>query len=59
MRLTCYPRPDMSWRNLASAVVGMKWFVLREGGSLDFKYEVYFRPLGNDRIAVGRMAVMQ
>ncbi|KAG6991141.1 hypothetical protein G7Y79_00056g090220 [Physcia stellaris] len=31
VRLTCYPRPDMSWRNLASAVVGMKWFVLREG----------------------------
>ena len=49
----------MSWRNLASAVVGMKWFVIREGGSLDFKYEVYLRPLGNDRIAVGRMAVMQ
>lgn len=39
-RFSLWPNEAMNWRDLADTVKGMKYFVLAEGGSLDFQFEL-------------------
>lgn len=54
VRLSLYPNKDMSWRNMADAVKGMRHFVLAGEGAIDFKFEVDIDRVG--WVGIGRMA---